>query len=545
MKAERDNSVILRKVSGNLDGHFCMKMYIWILKKIFCTATVCAAFGSANLKADFERDLLNVLSIEGRGFSKTQEKEKAQEKEKTQEKEKEIPYDPVCDSVCWSELYDLYKAYKDLYEEFCTGIREIEANFKKEEVSATDDNADAFVDCSFSLLKLSRNLCGKVSEYAFEACKFEEDNRFQNVEPLLLLECRYAFVRRLLGLSRCIIRKHVQALDVSAFVDTENLEPHVEILAEILKPFDKGDAYGELLLQNNDSQLSQKLKIFGAFSKANKEILEEIKKVSEGSLSFESKEPKIKAAIKYQYILDRFDELRTALRDLFFKICESVDRMLSVKDKVSAEQKEEALLFFNKKKNKEDVNKLLKFAKDFRQKEKKERKKAQKTSQKKKEEWKKLKSEIVAPKEALTVEKGSLCEITEGTEVLNEKKELEDEVPKLPEEIKTSRKQRNKQPHKAKDKMQQEFTKKANRKMQREFTKKAIGKDEFDRAILANYVQLPGRCGAFQNAFLYCQAILWNVFTNAEKTCLQKIYENLQIKAPLLSDDFEDEYKKM
>ena len=89
---------------------------------------------------------------------------------------------------------------------------------------------------------------------------------------------------------------------------------------------------------------------------------------------------------------------------------------------------------------------------------------------------------------------------------------------------------------------------KAKHKMQRKAAKEGIEKKEHDIAIFANYVQLPGRCDALLNAFLYYQTIMWNVFTDGAKTMKpygQKIYVDLKITEPLLTNDFEEEYIRL
>lgn len=81
--------------------------------------------------------------------------------------------------------------------------------------------------------------------------------------------------------------------------------------------------------------------------------------------------------------------------------------------------------------------------------------------------------------------------------------------------------------------------------MQRKAAEKGIAKDKHDAAIFANYIQLPGRCGAWQNAFLYYQTLMWNVFADTVVTMREygrRIFENLKVKEPELTEDFEEEY---
>ena len=60
-------------------------------------------------------------------------------------------------------------------------------------------------------------------------------------------------------------------------------------------------------------------------------------------------------------------------------------------------------------------------------------------------------------------------------------------------------------------------------------------------AVFANYVQLPGKCGAFQNAFLYYQTIMWNIFTNSVDVIKKSRQKSLKIKEPELTDEKEPE----
>ena len=152
----------------------------------------------------------------------------------------------------------------------------------------------------------------------------------------------------------------------------------------------------------------------------------------------------------------------------------------------------------------------------------------------------KLKDEIAGEKEALEAKKDELSKLQgSGTEISDEKKELEEEVKQLQETIEALKGQINKLPYPSV---------KNKHKMQRKAAKKGITKDERDAAVFANYVQLPGKCGAFQNAFLYYQAIMWNVFTDGidvMKGYGRKIYDKLEIKEPELTEDFEEEYNKL
>lgn len=128
-----------------------------------------------------------------------------------------------------------------------------------------------------------------------------------------------------------------------------------------------------------------------------------------------------------------------------------------------------------------------------------------------------------------------------GTEISDKKKELENEIQELNKTVETLKTEINKLPYPSI---------KSKHKMQREAAKKGIAKDKRDMAVFANYVQLPDKCRAFQNAFLYYQTIMWNIFTNSVdviKKCRQKSLkikepELTDEKEPELTDDFEDDY---
>lgn len=478
------------------------------------SVAVCIGVSAESSKADFEADLLNVLSVNDRGF----------------------PEEVLSDPVYWGELCALHKAYKGLYGNFCRDLRNIETEFTKKTASLRAGEPDAFSERAFCLLQLSRDLYGKVSEYAFAAYDFDEDNGFKNVEPLLLSECRYVFVRRLFELSRFIVRHHAKKLDSGMFIDTKDRKPDEKVLAEILKPFAKGDAYKELQSNDNNSQLIQSLhvlsKVFDKFLRNGDEILRKMKEAFEEPLFSWFGVQKMDY---HEYVLEHSETLSIALRDLSRSVSDRVDRMLSVKDKLSAELKKEALLFFKKEK---DIGALLKDTESFRIKEKEERKSEQEAFAKAKAERERFKREISENKKALKTKKDELYKLQEsGTEISDKKKELENEIQKLNETVKTLKTKINKLPYPSI---------KSKHKMQRGAAKEGITKNEHDMAVFANYVQLPDKCCAFQNAFLYYQTIMWNIFmdgVNVMKGYGRRIYGELKIKKmPELTDDFEDEY---
>ena len=484
------------------------------------SVAMCLGVSAGSLKADFEADLLNVLSVDDRGF----------------------PEEVLSDPVYWGELCALHKAYKGLYGNFCRDLRNIETEFTKKTASLTAGEPDAFAERAFCLLQLSRDLYGKVSEYVFAAYDFDEDSRFKNVESLLLSECRYVFVRRLLGLSKFIIRHCANKFDLSAFDGTKDREPNGKILAEILKPFAKEDAYKELQSNDNNSQLIQSLrilsKVFDKFFADNDKILKEVKEVFGDSLSSWFGVPTSGNETDYwEYVLEYSEKLSVTLQKLSGDVWGRVERMLSVKEKLSAELKKEALPFF---KGEKDVGELLKAAESFRIKEKEARKAEQEAFAKAKVERKNLEGEIIEKKKALKTKKDELYKLQEsGTEISDKKKELENEIQKLNETVKTLRTEINKLPYPSI---------KSKHKMQRGAAKEGITKDEHDMAVLANYVQLSDKCGAFQNAFLYYQTLIWNVFTdgiNVMKGYGLRIYDALKVKEPELTDDFEEEYIRL
>ena len=296
------------------------------------SVAVCIGVGTGSLKADFEADLLSVLSVDARGFSE------------------EIGWDPVY----WGRLYDLYKAHKDLYGNFCKDIRDLVkgSEFATKTVLSAEENPDAFAERAFCLLKFSRDVYGKVSEYMSSAWDLDEEDAFKDIDALLLSECRYAFVRRLLGLSKFIIRHCANKFDLSAFDGTKDRKPNGEILAKILKPFAKGDAYEELRSNDNNSQLIQSLrvllKVFDEFSADNDKILKEIKG---DPLSSWFDVPTTWNEMDYwEYVLECSEKLIVALQELSGDVWGRVDRMLSVKKKLSAKLKKKRCRFLKEKK---------------------------------------------------------------------------------------------------------------------------------------------------------------------------------------------------
>ena len=480
------------------------------------SVAMCLGVSAGSLKADFDADLLNVLSVDERGF----------------------PEEVLSDPVYWGELCALHKAYKGLYGNFCRDLRNIETEFTKKTASLTAEDPDAFAERAFCLLQLSRDLYGKVSEYAFVAYDFDGDNGFKNVEPLLLSECRYVFARRLLELSRFILHRYMRKFGFDAFVDTKDRKPDEKVLAEVLKPFAKGDASKELQLDDNNSQLIQSLhvlsKVFDKFLRNNDEVSGKIKETFGEPLSSWFNVPMLDKNAEYrEYIFKQQEILIVALRNLSRSVSDRVDRMLSVKNKLSIEQKKEALPFFKKEK---DVGALLEDTESFRIKEKEGRKSEQEAFAESKKERKRLGIEITKTTNMLKSEKRELNKFSENSTGILDKKELENKVQKLGRGVETLKKQINKLPYPSV---------KSKHKMQREAAKKDISKDEHDRAVFANYVQLPYKCRAFQNAFLYYQTIMWNVFTDdvtAMRGYGQRIYGELKIKMPELTEDFEEEY---
>lgn len=486
-----------------------------LMNKVFrigvLSVAMCLGVSAGSLKADFEADLLSVLSFV---FS-----------------EEEAVEDPLwwlgeegrdADAYCCK--------WRKLYRNFCKEVHNIVQNNQALRLSKTElaeigeKDPDAFAKRAFCLLKLSRDLYAKVSKYASPTYDFDEDNRFKNVKPLLLSECRYVFVRRILELSRFVIRHHAKKLDLGMFVNTKDRKPDEKILAEILKPFAKGDAYQELQSNDNNSQLVQSVrvlsKVFNEFLGKNGKILGERKKreASEKPLCdwFGVKTDYRK------YVLKHSEALSSALSDLSQNVWDRVERMLSVKNKLSAEKKKQALPFF---KGEKSVGELLKAAESFRIKEKEVRKAEQEAFAKADVKREKLKGEIFEKKNVLKDKKEKLCNLQgSGTGISDKKKELEDEIQEMNEAIK---------------KLETSFHELAPMKdklaMQRKATK-GIAKDIHDAAVFANYVQLPDKCGAFQNAFLYYQAIMWNVFTDALMT-MREYEQQLEVNMTELTDD--------
>ena len=476
------------------------------------SVAMCLGVSAGSLKADFEADLLSVLNFV---FGRKAVKE------------------PLW---CLGEEGRDAAAYccewGKLYRNFCKEVRNIVQNNRALRLSKTElaeigeKDPDAFAERAFCLLKLSRDLYAKVSEYAFPTYDFDENNRFKNVKPLLLSECRYVFVRRILELSRFVIRHHAKKLDLGMFVNTKDRKPDEKILAEILKPFAKGDAYKELQSNDNNSQLVQSVrvlsKVFNKFLWENDGILTERKKreASEKPLCdwFGVKTDYRK------YVLKHSEVLSSALSDLSQNVWGCVERMLSVKNKLSEGKKKQALPFF---KGEEKIDTLLKANRIFRKQEKEIRLKEQQVFKEAELKRGKLKAEIEGKKNVLKDKKKELCKLQEsGTEASDKKKkELENEIQEMNEAIK---------------KLETSFYELAPMKdklaMQRKATKKGIAKDTHDMAIFANYVQLPDKCGAFQNAFLYYQAIMWNVFTDAFMT-MREYEQQLEVNMTELTDD--------
>lgn len=485
------------------------------------SVAMCLGVSAGSLKADFEADLLSVLSFV---FS-----------------EEEAVEDPLwwlgeegrdADAYCCK--------WRKLYRNFCKEVHNIVQNNQALRLSKTElaeigeKNPDAFAERAFCLLKLSLDLYAKVSKYASATYDFDEDNGFKNVEPLLLSECRYVFVRRILELSRFVIRHHVKKLDLGMFVNTKDRKPDEKILAEILKPFAKGDAYQELQSNNNDSQLVQSVrvlsKVFNEFLGKNGKILGERKK-REASEKLLRDWFGVKTDY-HKYVLEHSEVLSIALQDLSQKVWDRVKRMLSVKGELSAEQQKEALPFF---KGEKDVGELLKAAESFRIKEKEARKAEQEAFAKANVKRENLKGGIIKEKRALKAKKGALSNLQgSDTEISDKKKKLEDEIQEMNETVKTLLMKINKLPYPSV---------KSKHEMQRKAANKGIAKDIHDAAVFANYVQLPDKCGAFQNAFLYYQAIMWNVFTDALMTMRehkQQNHEELKVNMPELTDNFEE-----
>ena len=473
---------------------------------------VCIGMCTGSSKADFEQDLLSVLSTDERGFSKA-----------------------VCD-----DYWFLGKAYEDLYEKFCTDVRKIVSGFTAKMMSVTDDDPEVPVKKSLSLLELSRDLYGKVFNYAEQAWYglVEDKNGewiFKDVNPLILLECFYVFERRILGLSRFVIQRRTEkTLGLFDYFNTKDRKPDLKVVAEILKPFAKGDAENELKSDDENSTLVQKnntfMRTFCEFLYKNEGTLEKAKAIH-GTPSAESYFKVLKPGEEIDYLnsltmqpWDFIDDLRTLSRDA--SAC--VTRMTEIE--VPAELKKEALPFF---KGEKDVGELSEATKIFRMKEKNKRQDAQNKYANLKIDRNELEKQFYRSLDQRRIAREELRTLPESSVEFSNKK---DEVEALEKEVEESREQINKLPY---------FTTKNKHKMQRGAAKEDITKDEHDMAVFTNYVRLPGRCDAILDAFLYYQAIMWNVFTdgiNVTKGYGLKIYDALKVKEPELTDDFKEEY---
>lgn len=532
--------------------HYTSKLMSKMFRIGVLSVAVCIGVSAESSKADFEADLQSVLSIESRGFSEevfdpmywikactdSQEADKADKN--LQEADK-----------LYEDLRKVYEAYEELYEEFGTGVREIESGFTAKMMSVAENDPDAFVKRSLYLLELARDLYGKVfnySDWAWETLVADEDGEwiFKNVDPLILLECFYVFERRVLGLSRYAIQHHItKTLGLGDYINTKDREPDLKVLADILKSFAKGDACRELQSNGNDSMLVQKNNIFAKtfheFSRKNKGMLEEAKETF-GAHPLESWFEVSKSGKGIDYLngltmqpWNFIDALQALSRDA----SECVARMVAVK--LSAELKKEALPFF---KGEKDVGELLKAAESFRIKEKIKRQKAQNDFAEANGEREKLERELIATVRALKEEKKKLSKARESNVEFSDEGQREVEALKakseaLEEVVRTLKKQINKLPYPSV---------KSKHKMQRKAAKEDITKEEHDMAVLANYVQLPGRCDALLNAFLYYQTIMWNVFTDGVEKMRkygEKIYMGQNIAVPQLTDDFEEEYRNL
>ena len=194
-----------------------------MFSKGFLSVAVCIGVGTGSLKADFGMDLLQALSST---FGK----------EDIDDRDWWMLDGRDADGYC-CELVELY-------DDFCKDIREIIKGNQFPRLSETDpmksgeEGLDVFVDRSFSLLQLSRDLYGKVSEYIPRV--YDLDNEFLELDGLLMVKCHYFFMRRMMGLVRfCIGRGMRQCKFAETFIGI-GLKPNREILAKILKPFAKG-----------------------------------------------------------------------------------------------------------------------------------------------------------------------------------------------------------------------------------------------------------------------------------------------------------------
>ena len=330
-----------------------------MFSKGFLSVAVCIGVSAGSLKADFGMDLLQALSST---FGR----------EDINDRDWWMLDGRDADGYC-CELVGLY-------DDFCKDIRTIIKGNQFSRLSETDlmefgeEKPDVFVDRAFSLLQLSRDLYGKVSEYISRV--YDLDDKFLELDGLLMVKCHYFFVRRMMGLVRFCIGRGMRQCEFAETFFGRDVTPDEKILAKILKPFAKGDAYEELQSNDNNSQLIQSLnvlsKVFAEFSTDNDKILKEIKKALKDPLSSWFDISIFRNEMDYwEYVLECSEELSVALQKLSGDVWGRVDRMLSVKKKLSAKLKKEALPFF---KGEKDVGKLLEAAKSFRIDEKKQEK---------------------------------------------------------------------------------------------------------------------------------------------------------------------------
>ena len=305
-----------------------------LMNKMFRSGIVsivmCLGVSAVSLKADFEADLLSILSPE------------------------RFPQKNHEDPMLWGEYYELYKDCKRLYGDFQSSVRgliEKHNRLRKSETISLNGKikiSGGAIKDAFCFLCINRDLYDCVSDYADKAEDLMAD--FDTIDGIVTAECRRVFVRRMFGLVHCCIREFAKTLGTDWLLEEGSQQPCDKILAELMKSFAKRDAYDELMKKDNDSSLVQNVNIFQksfetCFRRADSMTADAKEKVNN------ARSPNEKLRIYAEMTGDLYGEAVQGLRELSEKVLGRLERMCSILGKVSEEDFKAASLKELKREN--------------------------------------------------------------------------------------------------------------------------------------------------------------------------------------------------
>ncbi len=494
-------------------NHITMSEMNKMFRRGIVLVALCLGTGAVSSRADFEADLLSILSPE------------------------RFPQKNHEDPLLWGEYYELYKDCKMLYSDFRThayGIVKKYDDLRKSEtirLNGRIKTSNGAVKSALCFLRLNRDLCLCVSDYIGRAWNLTAD--FGTIDGVVTTECYGAFVRRMFVFVHCAVSEFAKTFGTDGLSETIEQKPCDKVLAELMKSFAKRDVYNELTKKSNDSPLVQNVNMFQKSFETcfrRSDAMTANAKVEIDN----ARSPDEKLRIYAKTTGDLYGKAVYGLKELNGKILGRLERMCSILGKVSEKNSNTSL---NEPK-KENFDARLRASEKFRAQEKAARKQAQEDFKGKKEQKAKCQYGIVEKTRELRKlkkEQKRLLKDMQKSDEPQDAEELQDEIDDLSDKIGGLKKEINKFSH---------LSVKEKRRMERKTAVNCISENDRREALLANYASLTGKCDGYRKMFFYYDTLMRNV-------CRSKIeqldkcnqwYDVLEIKKPTLTEDFEEEY---